>query len=109
MVKDLADAFHVSSGVVSQTLNAMIQDGMVERVASDWDHRVIRIRLAPRGLSLRRRTASTYTRFMQNFFSRIEPEKVVLFDRALDMTFQFLKTKEGKAFLMPENNSGSCC
>jgi hypothetical protein len=38
---------------------------------------------------------------MQNFFSRIEPEKLAVFDRALDMTLRFLKTKEGRAFLMP--------
>ena len=99
MVKDLADAFHISSGVVSQTLNAMIQDGMVERVASDWDHRVIRVRLAPRGLSLRRRTASTYTRFMQNFFSGIDPEKAEIFNRILDQTLTFLEN-DGKKFLL---------
>ena len=100
VVKDLAARFRVSSGVVSQTLNAMIQDGMVERVMSPLDHRVIRIRLTPLGLRMRRQTATAYTCFMQNFFSRIDPEKVEVFDRILDMTLRFLKT-DGKAFLIP--------
>ncbi len=100
MVKDLASRFRVSSGVISQTLNAMIQDGMVERVMSPLDHRVIRIRLTPLGLRMRRQTATAYTCFMQNFFSRTEPEKVALFDRVLDMTLHFLRT-DGKVFLIP--------
>jgi DNA-binding MarR family transcriptional regulator len=100
MVKDLASRFQVSSGVVSQTLNAMIQDGMVERIPSPLDRRVIGIRLTPQGLRMRRQCASSYTCFMQNFFSRIEPEKTELFDRVLNMTLQFLRS-DGKAFLMP--------
>lgn len=102
MVKDLAAAFHVSSGVVSQTLNAMIRDGMVERVASEWDRRIIRVRLAPLGLRLRRQTASTYTRFMQNFFDTLDPEKAAIFDHVLDRTLDFLKN-DGKAFLLHGN------
>ena len=100
-VKDLAERFQISQGVVSQTLNAMIQDGMVERIPSPLDRRVIGISLTPQGLRMRRQCASSYTCFMQNFFSRIEPEKIQLFDRVLDLTFQFLAAEEGKAFLMP--------
>ena len=102
MVKELASTFHVSSGVVSQTLNAMIRDGMVERVDSAWDRRIIRIRLTPLGLRLRRQTASTYTRFMQNFFDAVDPEKAAVFDRMLDLTLEFLKN-DGKAFLLHRN------
>ena len=105
-VKDIAARFNVSSGVVSQTLNAMVQDGMVERVPLPPDHRLTGIRLTWQGLRMRRQCASSYTGFMQNILSRIEPEKVEVFDRALDRTLQFLKTKEGKAFLMPGETSG---
>lgn len=101
VVKDLAARFRASSGVVSQTLNAMIQDGMVERVPSPHDRRMIGVRLTPQGLRMRRQCAASYTCFMQNFFSRIEPEKIELFARTLDLTLQFLKTEEGRAFLMP--------
>ena len=109
LIKDLAVRFRVSSGVVSQTLNAMVQDGMVERVPLPPDHRLTGIRLTQQGVRMRRQCAASYTSFMQNFFSRIEPEKFAVFDRALNMTIQFLKTEEGKAFLIPENASGTCC
>ena len=101
VVKDLAARFRVSSGVVSQTLNAMIQDGMVERIPLPHDRRMIGIRLTQQGLRMRRQCAASYTCFMQNFLSRIEPEKIAVFDRALDLTLHFLKTDEGKSFLMP--------
>lgn len=100
MIRDLASRFNVSSGVVSQTLNAMIQDGMVERIPSPLDHRVIGIRLTAQGLRMRRQCAASYTGFMQNFFNRIEPEKTAIFDRVLNMTLRFVRT-DGKAFLMP--------
>ena len=100
VIKDLATRFQVSPGVISQTLNAMIQDGMVERIPSPHDHRMIGIRLTQQGLRMRRQCASSYTCFMQNFFSRIEPEKIEVLDRILNITIQFLKT-DGKAFLMP--------
>ena len=100
MVKDLATRFHVSSGVISQTLNALIQDGMVERIDSTLDHRIIRVQLTQQGLRMRRQCATSYTCFMQNFFSRIEPEKVEMFDRILDLSLSFLRN-EGKAFLLP--------
>jgi len=106
MVKDLASRFLVSSGVVSQTLNAMIQDGMVERVNSPLDHRVIRVRLTPQGLRMRRQTATSYTYFMQNFFKAFDQEKIALFDRILDLTLHFLRT-DGRRFLVSDGESDS--
>ena len=101
-VKDFAERFKIPSGVVSQTLNAMIQDGMVERVASPLDRHVTRIRLTALGLRTRRLTSACYTRFMQNFFSTIEPEKAATFSRILDRFLDFLKA-DGKKFLRPDD------
>ena len=108
MVKDIASRFQVSSGVVSQTLNAMIQDGMVERVPSPLDHRTIGIQLTQQGLRMRRQCAASFTCFMQNFFSQIEPEKIEVFDRILDKTIHFLKT-DGREFLMPGETPDAYC
>ena len=98
-IKDFAEHFNISPGVVSQTLNAMIQDGMVERAASPLDRHVMCIRLTPLGLRTRRLTSACYTRFMQNFFSGIDPEKAEIFNRILDQTLTFLEN-DGKKFLL---------
>ncbi len=104
-VKVFAERFQVPSGVISQTLNAMIQDGMLERVPLPPDRRLAGVRLTQQGLRMRRQCASSYTCFMQRFLTRLGPEKVAILDRALDMTLQFLKTEEGRAFLIPEDAS----
>ena len=100
-VKDLADRFQISSGVASQTLNALSQDGVVERISSQGERGVFRVRLTQEGLRIRRLTAATYTKFMENFFSTVEPEKAVTFSHILDRFLEFLD-KEGKAFLLPD-------
>lgn len=102
-VKDLAERFRISSGVVSQTLNAMIQDGIVERVISPSDRGAMRVRLSPQGLKARRLTSAAYTRFMQNFFSTVEPRQVEIFSRTLDRFLEFLNT-DGKSFLLSGEN-----
>ena len=100
-VKDLAARFQVSSGVTAQTLKALIHDGVMEYVSSPANRDVIRVRLTPEGLRIRRLTAASYTKFMQNFFSTVEPERAEMFSRTLDRFLEFLD-KEGKAFLLPE-------
>jgi len=98
MVKDLAARFRISAGVTSQTLNAMIQDGVVERISSP-DRRTIRIRLTQEGLRLRRQTSAVYTRFMQNFLSSVETDQAESFSRILDKFLVFLEN-DGKRFLL---------
>lgn len=105
-LKDIADKFRIGTGVASQTLNALIQDGVVERIPSPTDSRIIRIRLTQQGLRMRRQTAASYTNFMQNFFSTIEPEKAEMFSRTLDKFLKFLD-REGKAFLLSEPDPGA--
>ena len=102
-VKDLAERFRISPGVVSQTLNAMIQDGIVERVVSPSDRGAMRVRLSSQGLKVRRLSAAAYTRFMQNFFSTVEPRKAEIFSRTLDRFLEFLNA-DGKRFLLPGEN-----
>ena len=57
---------------------------------------------------MRRQTALSYTFFMQNFFSRIEPEKVAVFDRILNLSLHFLKT-DGRKFLIPGETPDEFC
>ena len=101
-VKDLATRFRISSGVALQTLNALIHDGVLERDLSQTDRQTIRVHLTLEGLRIRRLTAASYTKFMQNFFSAVEPERAEMFNRTLDRFLEFLD-KEGKTFLLPES------
>ena len=108
-VKELAERFRISSGAVSQTLDAMCRDGMVERVPSPLDRRVVNVRLTTQGLRMRRQSSAACTKFMRNFLENEPPENIAVFERMLDNTLHFMKT-DGRAFLsggedvwLPEN------
>ena len=49
------------------------------------------VRLTQKGLLLRNRTSESYTKFMENFFAGIEPEKAAIFIRVLDAMIGFLQ------------------
>ena len=100
-LKDLSTRFRTTSSLMSQTLNALISDGMLERVVLPSDPAsVFRVRLSRQGLRIRRQTAASCTEFMRNFFAETEPEKINLFTRVMDRMMRFLLT-DGKEFLLP--------
>ncbi len=99
-IADLAARFHCKTGLVSQTVQALTRDGMVEPAAHDG-----LVRLTQKGLLLRQMSSESYTRFMIHFFRGVEPEKVALFMRFLDLLLDYLKT-DGKAFLSPDEDPG---
>ena len=108
-VKELAERFRISPGAVSQTLDAMCQDGMVERVPSPLDRRVIHIRLTAQGLRMRRQSSAACTKFMRNFLEKEPPRNIKVFEAMLDNTLTFLKTvgreylSGGEEVWLPEN------
>ena len=108
-VKELAERFRISPGAVSQTLDAMCRDGMVERVPSPLDRRVIHVRLTAQGLRMRRQSSAACTKFMRNFLENEPPENIAVFERMLDNTLKFLKTggreylSGGEEVWLPEN------
>ena len=99
-VQELADSFDISPGAVSQTLDAMEKDGMVKRVPSPLDRRVIQICLTTQGLRMRRQCSAACTKFMMNFLESETPEDVAFFEKVNDATLAFLKS-EGRALLVP--------
>lgn len=92
-VHELAIKFHCKGSFVVQTLNRLIQDDLIEIDASSH------VRLTQKGLLLRNQTSESYTKFMENFFSGIEPEKTAIFVRALDAMIDFLQG-DGKQYLV---------
>lgn len=108
-LKDLAERFRTTSSLMAQTLNALMNDGMLERVVEPSDSaRTYRVRLTRQGLLMRRRTAASYTDFMLNFFAETDQEKIELFGRVLDRMMQFLQT-DGKQYLLSDEQPDEFC
>ena len=99
-IAELAARFRCKTGLVFQTVQALNRDGMVEQVSRDG-----RVKLTLKGLLVRRLSSRSYTRFMSDFFRGIEPEKIALFMRFLDLMLDYLKT-DGKAFLCSDEEIG---
>ena len=99
-IAELAARFRCKTGLVFQTVQALNRDGMVEQVSRDG-----RVKLTLKGLLVRRLSSRSYTRFMSDFFRGIEPEKIALFVRFLNLMLDYLKT-DGKAFLSSDEEIG---
>lgn len=57
------------------------------------------------GLLLCNQTSESYTKFMDNFFAGIDPEKTAIFVRVLDAMIGFLQGN-GKRFLVEDSGKG---
>ena len=93
MIKDFADRFHLPSAAVTQTLNALFADGLVNRIPGPKDRRVTLISLTEKGEHLYRVCTASYVRFMKEVFDKLPQDQVEAFVAALEAMAAFL-TKE---------------
>ena len=93
MIKDFADRFHLPSAAVTQTLNALYADGLVNRIPGPKDRRVTLISLTEKGEHLYRVCTASYVRFMKEVFDKLPQDQVEAFVSVLEAMAAFL-TKE---------------
>ena len=90
MIKDFAERFHLPSAAVTQTLNALCDDGLVNRIPGPNDRRVTLISLTDKGEHLYRVCTASYVRFMKAVFDTLPQEQVEAFVSVLEDLAQFL-------------------
>lgn len=90
MIKDFADRFHLPSAAVTQTLNALYADGLVNRIPGPKDRRVTLISLTDKGEHLYRVCTASYVRFMKEVFDKLPQDQVEAFVAALEAMATFL-------------------
>ena len=93
MIKDFAERFHLPSAAVTQTLNALYADGLVNRIPGPKDRRVTLISLTDKGEHLYRVCTASYVKFMKEVFDKFPQEQVEAFVSVLEAYAAFL-TKE---------------
>ena len=93
MIKDFAERFHLPSAAVTQTLNALYADGLVNRIPGPKDRRVTLIDLTDKGEHLYRVCTASYVKFMKEVFEKLPQDQVEAFISVLEAMAQFL-TKE---------------
>ena len=90
MIKDFAERFHLPSAAVTQTLNALYADGLVNRIPGPKDRRVTLISLTDKGEHLYRVCTASYVKFMKEVFEKFQQDKVDAFVSVLEDMAQFL-------------------
>lgn len=65
-VKDLASYLHVTSGAVTQLVDAMVEKNLVERTESESDRRIQILRLT-------QKTNDTFATFRKNYYRDLAP------------------------------------
>ena len=96
MIKDFAERFHLPSAAVTQTLNALYADGLVNRIPGPKDRRVTLIELTSRGEHLYRVCSGSYVKFMKAVFDAVPQDQVEAFCSVLEAMAQYC-TKERAA------------
>ena len=90
MIKDFAERFHLPSAAVTQTLNALYADGLVNRIPGPKDRRVTLISLTPKGEHLYRVCTGSYVKYMKAVFEALPQDQVEAFVSVLESMAQFL-------------------
>ena len=94
MLKEIAETFGLTSGAVSQTVDALAADGVVERIPSAVDRRSVHITLTPFGLSIRKQLESYLTDVMSGILDDVPEDKQEAFMEVLqDMSETFTETQ----------------
>ena len=98
MIKDFAERFHLPSAAVTQTLNALYADSLVDRIPGPKDRRVTLISLTDKGEHLYRVCTASYVRFMKAVFDTLPQDQVEAFVSVLESMARYLAKERFAAF-----------
>ncbi len=79
MLKEIAEKFQITPGAVSQTVDTLVREGLVERVVSTEDRRAVCIRLTEAGLNKRNELDAFFDTLMRELLADIPREKQEVF------------------------------
>jgi len=95
-VKDLAQQLAITPGAVSQAVDRMVKDGMVERTVSDTDRRSVGISLSKNGLEIHRRMEASFSELTGQLLRKVPEEKQMIFLEVLNALLDAIKEEKGE-------------
>jgi DNA-binding MarR family transcriptional regulator len=88
MLKDLAQELDVTPSAVSQTVDALVKDGMIERHRDENDRRAVAIRASKKAESFKRRYDRESGELMEQFLRDVPDEDRSTFVRVLEIVHE---------------------
>ena len=83
MLKEIADELQLTPGAISQTVDILVRENLVERTVSPSDRRAILLRPTAAGLELKEKHSRLVDEVMHNISRDIAPEDFEIFSRVL--------------------------
>ena len=100
MIKDFADRFTLPSAAVTQTLNALSADGMINRIPGPKDRRVTLIALTEKGERFYSVCTNSFVKYMKAVFDELPQAEIEGFAAVLEEYTKFLS---GERIAPPAN------
>ena len=84
MLKEIADELQLTPGAISQTVDVLVRENIVERTVSPTDRRAILLKPTAMGLELKEQHARHVNNVMQSISKDISAEDLETFTRVLE-------------------------
>ena len=95
-VKDIARQLAITPGAVSQAVDKMVKDGMVDRIVSDTDRRSVSISLSKKGLEIHRYLEASFSELIGQLLRKVPVEKQTVFLEVLNALLDAVKEEKEK-------------
>lgn len=93
-LKDIAFEMDITPGGMSQAVDVLVKNGLVERFSSDVDRRAVSIRLSQEGKAIRKKLTDFYSQMAENLIEGIPADDLVAFCRVNTLFQEKLKKKK---------------
>lgn len=82
-IKEIAEKLRITSGAVSQIVDKVVHEGLVERIADSNDRRSVKITLSAEGRALHERLNQYFEQATGELMAGIPEEKIAVFNEVL--------------------------
>lgn len=87
-IKEIAGKLHITSGAVSQIVDKVVNEGLVQRVADLNDRRSVKITLSEHGRALHERLNMSFEKITRELLAHVPQDKVRVFNEVLSAMLQ---------------------
>ena len=91
MLKDIAGELKLTPGAISQTVDALVRDGMIERHRAEHDRRAVAIRVSKKAEKFRQHIEKESAKLMKGFLEDIPERDLSVFVRVLEILYERVK------------------
>ncbi|MEG2075864.1 MAG: MarR family transcriptional regulator [Victivallaceae bacterium] len=98
-VKDIAEELGITPGAVSQVVDKLVRDGVLDRCTDAEDRRSVVITLSEQGREVAREIDGSFGCLMTRLLQGVPPEKLLIFNEVLQMMQLALATEKNSRLI----------